>query len=118
MQEPFILILSLLTVVAMLLQLLIVRGKPTFEDARTKRTYYGLTAAAFLPGIAVFLLLIQSLDRPMWVPALSLMALSLILNALIERRYVRETREHWQSGIMAVLMVGLAAFFYIGDLLG
>ncbi|WP_172200023.1 hypothetical protein [Saccharibacillus qingshengii] len=50
MQEPFILILSLLAVVAMLLQLLIVRGKPTFEDARTKRTYYGLTAAAFLPG--------------------------------------------------------------------
>ncbi|CAM3505812.1 MULTISPECIES: hypothetical protein [Saccharibacillus] len=117
MQSPIILVLGLLTITASLLRMWIVRGKPTFENDRVKKTYYGLTAAACLPGVPCFVLLMRSLERPTWAPALGLLALSMILFALIDRKYVPETREHRLYGVMAVLMIGLALFFHASDVI-
>ncbi|GGN98495.1 hypothetical protein [Saccharibacillus kuerlensis] len=112
MSNQLLLFLSILTLVGSLLRMLIVRGKPEFEHDRDKYRYYFMTALSALPAIPAFFLILGSSDMTVWTPALSLLALSMVLNAGVERHFVRETRQHWVTMSMAILLIGSAGVFH------
>ncbi|WP_172200035.1 hypothetical protein [Saccharibacillus qingshengii] len=112
--NQFALLIGCLILVQLLLGIFIVNGRAVFNDKKLKRRYHwlhtGLSALLIVPALLFLYYLPEKTALP---SAVGMVALIYLLHAVIDFKYVRATREHVVSGIMAAVHAVLALALYL-----
>lgn len=104
----------MLTLLQSLLRVFIVEGKVEFLDKALKRRYVWTQIGLTVPLLVPLLLCLYLLPERTALPAaLGIVALIYLVHALVDLRYVRGTREHVLSGIMAAIYAAIALGLYL-----
>lgn len=97
-----------------LLRVFIVEGKVEFLDQTLKRRYVWTQIGLSVPLLVPLLLCLYLLPERTALPAaLGIVALIYLVHALVDLRYVRETREHVLSAILAAIYAVIALGLYL-----
>ncbi|MDO3408373.1 hypothetical protein QWJ34_01180 [Saccharibacillus sp. CPCC 101409] len=117
MPNNFFVVVSAMFLIQSLLRLFIVQGKAEFPDKRLKRRYvWTHTLLAALLLIPALLLLYYLPERTALPPAIGLVSAIYLLHFFIDLKFVRPTREHVVSGILAILYAAVAVGLYFASL--
>jgi len=114
MTNIFFPLISVLFIIQIPLRLFIVEGKAEFIDKNLKRRYVwthtGLTALLIIAALLCLYLLPDQVALP---TAILVFGSIYLANTLVEFKYVRGTKEHVVSAIMAAVYLVLAIALYV-----
>ncbi|OWA34238.1 hypothetical protein B9G55_18130 [Saccharibacillus sp. O16] len=100
--------------IQLLLRVFIVKGKVEFIDKKLQWRYHLIHAGVAAVLLVPALLFLYRLPEQSALPStLGMLALICVFNAIIDLKYIRETREHVVSGIIAVIYAVLAVGLYL-----
>lgn len=110
----FFFLISSLTLIQLLLRLFVVEGKAVFNDQKLKRRYaWTQTGLSTMLIIPMLLLLYRLPEKTALPSAVGMVSLIYAVHALVEFKYVRGTKEHVVSGIMAAIHAAFAIALYL-----